>query len=190
MSNIFFNPHLEMMLFVTGIEERMQKDSEKSCQPSVQEILRVIKWLNSKCNETGNRIERLQCKKAELEKRQRNFLASPAVHETLARHLTLNEIALTVNSYDSLHRAGLSSVSELCELTEKELTKKYPQYITKSVLIEVKKKLGKYGLALKGDAPEFMDNVYKEDIGEDDLKTELERQLYELFGFIENDEGD
>ena len=61
--------------------------------------------------------------------------------------MTIEELDLSVRSYNCLKRAGISTVNELCNKTEEELVKF--RNLGKKSLKEVKEKLAKIGKSFR-----------------------------------------
>ena len=51
-------------------------------------------------------------------RRRTQLLSNPSAREVLIGNLTLDELDLSVQSYNRLRRAGYLSVSKICEMTE------------------------------------------------------------------------
>ena len=61
--------------------------------------------------------------------------------------MTIEELDLSVRSYNCLKRAGINTVEELTKKTEADMLK--VRNLGKKSLQEVKEKLAEYGLALR-----------------------------------------
>ena len=107
-------------------------------------------------------------------------------HEVLIGSMTLDELDLSVHSYNSIRRAGYLSLSEIYKMAEQELLGSEDRQVTKRAVMELKKELARYGLFLEGDE---VDSVVAkgEETDVDDLQAELERKFEELFGPLADD---
>ena len=112
MSNRFFNPYLAMGLRVTDFEKEILQISGESQWPAVKDVLEALKWIDTECDIAGKRIEELQGKKDELERRKKQLLSYPSVYEVLIGSLPLDNLELSVRSYNSFRRAGYLSVPQ------------------------------------------------------------------------------
>lgn len=185
-SNKFFNPHLAMGLRVADMEKKIRQISDVSQRPAMEDVLEALKWIDTECGTIERRIDEFQEKRAGLEKRKIQLLSNPLAHEVLIGSLTLDELDLSVRSYNSFRRAGYLAVSGICKMTEKELLE--DRHITKRAVMEVKKELAKYGFALEGEDVESTAAENEEVNDVDDLQAELERKFDELFGPLDDDD--
>lgn len=71
------------------------------------------------------------------------------VHETNSKvvNMIIDDLDLTVRSYNCLKRAGISTVEELTQKTEEEMS--HVRNLGKKSLKEVKEKLAELGLSFK-----------------------------------------
>ena len=190
MSNRFFNSHLAMGLRAMNIEKKILQISGESQRLAMKDVLEALKWIDTECDIAGKRIEGLQGKKNELERRKKQLLSNPSVHEVLIGSLTLDNLELSVRSYNSFRRAGYLSVSQICEKTGQGLQESQSGHVSKRDVSEIRKELARFGLTLKGEKVEPADAERSEDIDVNDLKAELERKFDGLFGSLDDADKD
>lgn len=114
------------------------------------------------------------------------ILSNPSAHKILME-MSLDELNLSVHTYNTLRRAGFQIISDICEMNENSFMKS-DKHITKRMLIEVRRELNKYGLNFSDEQQDTLILNNEEQTEEYDLQAELERKFDELFGPVDDEE--
>lgn len=168
-----------------------EEASSKNASIDYRVILSAVEWFDAEIkrnlkiqNDAAEKAKRFMIKCEDL-------LSVPAVQGIMRDNMFLSDLELKPRTFCALERAGVSTVAELCTMSDNDLLG--IRRIEQKELEEIKEKLSYYGLCL--DDPE-RDNSTVSPVTPDEnqpdeaeIIAKLSRTFDELFGSFDDDEN-
>lgn len=192
----FFRPELGMRFKGMQQENRIKllakKASFKSAEIGYGDIISVVEWLDAEVKLNLQLRDKAEEKAKRYMMRREELLSIPAVQTIMRDNLGLSDLGLNPRTFYALEGAGVSTVAELCAMSDNDLLG--IRRIEQKELEEIKEKLSYHGLCL--DDPERVvsekpdKSMLEDQSDEASIIDELSRKFDELFGSFEDDESE
>ena len=174
------------------LDSQCEEASSKTASIGYRNILSAVKWLDAEIkrnleiqNDAAEKAKRFMIKREDL-------LSVPAVQGIMRDNMFLSDLELKPRTFCALERAGVSTVAELCTMSDNDLLS--IRRIEQEELEEIKEKLSSYGLCLddpeRGDSTALPETPVENPRNEADVIAELSRKFDELFGSFDDDESE